>query len=53
MVGTCVNGQVALTRAFGNKIVLGDTVTNDKFTQTAFQVQDIFFFHSLYSPFVP
>ena len=50
MVGTRVNGEVALTRALGNEVILGDSVTNDQFTQTAFRVQDIFFFHSLCSP---
>ena len=52
MVGTRVNGEVALTRALGNKVILGDPVTNDQFTQTAFHVQDIFFFHSLCSPLI-
>lgn len=52
MVGTGVDCQVALTRAFGNEIVLGDSVANDQLTQTAFRVQDVFFFHSLCSPLV-
>jgi hypothetical protein len=52
VVGTRVNGEVALTRSLGNEVILGDTVTDDQLTQTTFHVQDIFFFHSLYSPLV-
>lgn len=52
MVGTRMNGEVALTRTLGNKVILGNSVTNDQLTRTAFYVQDIFFFHSLCSPSV-
>jgi len=50
MVGTCVNRKVTLPRALGDKVILRDSVTDNQFTQTAFRVQDIFFFHSLCSP---
>lgn len=49
MVGTCVNGQIALPRTLGDKVILRDPVADNQLTQTAFHVQDIFFFHSLCS----